>query len=83
MDAFLDMFQITSLSQMTVYRWMLFIGLRFCDDKKSFYVDGHERADVVLDRNRFTKAYLSDYEPYTERWIQMTLVEAHQLFQDA
>ena len=32
--------------------------------KKSFYVDGHEREDVVTDRYGFCKRYLTEYEPY-------------------
>jgi hypothetical protein len=43
--------------------------------KKSFYVDGHEREDVVADRTSFCKQYLTEYEPYCRRWVQLSLNE--------
>ena len=44
--------------------------------KKSFYVDGHEREDVVADRTSFCKQYLTEYEPYCRRWVQLSMNEA-------
>jgi hypothetical protein len=45
-------------------------------EKKSFYVDGHEREDVVAHRHSFCKNYLTTLEPYCRRWIQLPLSEA-------
>ena len=39
-------------------------------------MDGHERDDVVMNRRTFCKRYLTDYEPYCNRWIQLTMEEA-------
>ena len=43
---------------------------------ESFYVDGHERDDVVANRSTFYKRYLTEYEPYCNRWIQLSMDEA-------
>ena len=43
---------------------------------KSYYTDGHEREDVIKDRNeRFLGSYYS-YELKCHRWIQMTSTHA-------
>ena len=39
--------------------------------KKSFYVDGHERSDVVAYRNSFCTDYLTVYEPRCLRWVKL------------
>ncbi len=38
-------------------------------------MDGHEREDVVADRTSFCKQYLTEYEPYCRRWVQLSLNE--------
>ena len=40
--------------------------------KSTFFVDGHERPNVVFRRNEFCKEYLSKLEPRCHRWIQVT-----------
>ena len=32
----------------TAWSWMRSLGMRYCNRKKNFYVDGHERKDVVV-----------------------------------
>ena len=61
-------------SKSTVLRWMHY--LEFSNDKvkKSYYVDGHEKEEQVQRRSKFIKTYLSEIEPFTHRWVQMTLV---------
>eukprot|EP00957_Ditylum_brightwellii_P124355 9478451-Ditylum_brightwellii.AAC.1 len=31
----------------TMYRWMCSLGYKFCEQAKCYYVDAHERPDVV------------------------------------
>ena len=55
---------------------MHLLGYSYDTRKKSFYVDGHERADVVSYRYDFCKRYLTEYEPRCKRWVQMSTIEA-------
>ena len=55
---------------------MHLLGFQCDTRKKSFYVDGHERDDVVASRSTFCKCYLTKYEPYCNRWIQFSMREA-------
>jgi hypothetical protein len=55
---------------------MRLLGFQYDTRKKSFYVDGHERDDVVATRSTFCKKYLTDYEPYYNRWVQLSVHEA-------
>ncbi|KAI2495498.1 hypothetical protein MHU86_18994 [Fragilaria crotonensis] len=52
------------------------LGFEFDDRKKSFYVDGHEREDVVANRKQFCTTYLTKLEPYCKRWIQIPINDA-------
>jgi hypothetical protein len=45
--------------------------------EKSFYVDGHEREDVLASRSIFCKRVLTDYEPYCKRWDQLSVNEGN------
>jgi hypothetical protein len=51
-------------------------GFRYDARRKSFYVDGHERDDVVANRTLFCNNYLTKLEPYCNRWIHISIVEA-------
>ena len=55
---------------------MRLLGFGHDSRKKSFYVDGHEREDVVTDRCGFCKRYLTEYKPYCNCWIQLSVDEA-------
>ena len=55
---------------------MRLLGFKYDTRKKSFYVDGHEREDVVKTRNEFCKRYLTEFEPYCKRWVQVSKSEA-------
>ena len=73
---FLRSHRLESMSLTTTWRWMRLLGFQYDSRKKSFYVDGHERDDVVANRSIFCKRYLTEYEPYCNRWIQLSLNEA-------
>jgi hypothetical protein len=60
------------ISISTTWRWLRRLGFSYDTRKKSFFVDGHERQDVVSRRNEFCVHYLSKLEPNTHRWIQVT-----------
>ncbi|KAI2511392.1 hypothetical protein MHU86_3003 [Fragilaria crotonensis] len=75
-NAFLNAHRLESLSLTTAWRWMRLLGFHYDARKKSFYVDGHERDDVVADRTSFCKQYLTEYEPYCRRWVQLSMNEA-------
>ena len=53
------------------WRWLRRLGFSYDTRKKSFFVDGHERPNVVCRRNEFCLLYLSKLEPKTHRWIQV------------
>lgn len=59
------------VSESTAGRWMKRLGFRYQSHQKSFYVDGHERLDVVLHRKAFTEEYLTELEPRCYRWLQV------------
>jgi hypothetical protein len=60
----------------TSWKWMRLLGFDYNNRRKSYYVDGHEREDVVAHRHSFCKNYLTMLEPYCRRWIQVPLSEA-------
>ena len=44
--------------------------------KKSYYVDGHEHEDQKSHRSKFTQKYLTQLEPRSHRWVQMSMDNA-------
>jgi hypothetical protein len=74
--SFLVAHGLESLSLTTAWRWMRLLGFQYDTRKKSFYVDGHKREDVVENRNKFCRHYLTEFEPYCRRWIQLSKEEA-------
>jgi hypothetical protein len=75
--SFLNKHGLKSMSLSTTWRWMRLLGFRYDTRRKSFYVDGHERDDVVASRKEFCKRYLTEYEPHCKRWVQLSVVEAN------
>ena len=73
---FLYAHQIEKLSFSTAWRWIRLLGFRYDALMKSFYVDEHERDDVVAKRTLFCNNYLTKLEPYCNRWIQVSIFEA-------
>ena len=62
----------TPVSVTTTRRWLRCLGFHHDSRKKSFFVDGHERPDVVCHRIEFCSNYFSKLEHRTHRWIQVT-----------
>jgi hypothetical protein len=73
---FLHAHRLQSMSFSTTWRWMRLLGFKYDARKKSFYVDGHEREDVVANRQAFCETYLTKLEPYCKRWIQCPISKA-------
>jgi hypothetical protein len=63
------------ISITTTWRWLKQLGLLFCQRKKSFFVDAHERPDVIFKRNEFCTLFLRELEPRMHRWIQVLAAE--------
>jgi hypothetical protein len=64
--------RLSNFSPQTTLRWMKRLGMK-CDlNRKSYYVDGHERADVVAARRSFCRRYLLEYEPRCFRWVHLS-----------
>ena len=57
-ESFLRAHRLESMSFTTAWRWMRLLGFRYDARRKSFYVDGHERDDVVANRTQFCKTTL-------------------------
>jgi hypothetical protein len=71
MDRFLETHGLSTVSLTTVWKWMRDLGFSYDLRKKSYYVDGHERSDVVEYRHSFCTDYLTVYEPRCLRWVQV------------
>jgi hypothetical protein len=62
----------------TVCRYLSMLGHHFSGRKKTYYVDGHERVDVVEARNKFCRWYLK-MEVRCYRWVQLTRAQVDSL----
>ncbi|KAI2514285.1 hypothetical protein MHU86_178 [Fragilaria crotonensis] len=71
-DCLLSVYLESPISLSTTWRWLRRLGFSYDARKKTFFVDGHERPNVVFHRNQFCKDYLSKLEPRCHRWIQVT-----------
>ena len=72
---FLDLLEIDKISYSTTWRWLKFCGYNYSCNNRSYYTDGHERPDVVKDRDeRFLNEYFSA-EIRTHRWVQISVRE--------
>ena len=69
-EIFLKEHGIYNFSYVTCWQWMRLIGFTYCLQRKSYYVDGHERDDVVASRKEFCRKYLTRIEPRCFRWVQ-------------
>jgi len=73
-EMFLKKYHLQTVLQPTIYCWMINVmGFTYCDCQKTYYVDGHEREDVVLYQNQFCKRYLTEYKPRCMCWIQLKI----------
>lgn len=59
------------ISKTTAKRWLkLRLGYECKEAKKGIYIDGHERPDVIKEREAFI-AQINIYEPYVTRGLQL------------
>ena len=65
-EAITDADKTWAISLTTAKRWLFSLGFRKTKHKKTMYVDGHERADVVADRRR----YIAELDQYLSRMDQ-------------
>jgi hypothetical protein len=77
-DCLLQIYTDFPISQTTTWRWLRHVGFSYNSRKKSFFVDRHERPNVVFHRNEFCMQYLAKLEPRTYRWLQLTQQAAEQ-----
>ena len=71
MEQMLGEYGLKKLTIMTMYRWMRSLGFQYSVKTKTYYVDGHERPDVVKYRIEFIKRY-KKFELQSHRWIQLS-----------
>ena len=55
-------------------RWLHDLGFKFTEFKKKFYFDGHEREDVVLDRQQLNQE-MQEAKKKTNKIIEISLEE--------
>ena len=70
-DCLLPFYLETPLSISTTRLWLKRLSFNHDARKKSFFVDGHERPNVVFRRNEFCTTYLTKLEPRKRWWIQV------------
>jgi hypothetical protein len=75
----LECYEDNPPSTTTVWRWMRRLGHEHCTRKKSFYIDGHERADQRFHRKEFTEEHLLKLEPCCcHQWLQVSQHELNE-----
>jgi hypothetical protein len=62
-------------SETTIWRWLKVLGFVYDVRKKTFYVDGHEKAEQRFNRLLFSQKYLTELEPHMNRWIRLSKEE--------
>jgi hypothetical protein len=70
-DCLLQIYTDFPISITTTWRWLPSLRLSYNFRKKSFFVNGHVRPNVVFCRNKFCILYLSKLEPQTHWSIQV------------
>ena len=77
-DDLLAEHQLKKLTLTTVYKWMERLGFRYQPRKKCYYVDGHEKPEVIVYRQNFICRYF-EHEKRMCRWIQIPLSEVESM----
>ena len=62
---------LKSVCCQTVGKWMNILGYRYCERKKSYYCDSHEKPENVAYKYKYIDRYL-EQELRCFRWIQLT-----------
>ena len=78
-DGFLYLHHLKSISPSTVWQWVHYIGFRYSERCKSYYVDGHEHEDVVKKWIEFCAKYLLEDEPHCLHWKCIPFQQALQI----
>ena len=65
-----------SITEETARRWMYYLGFHADHHKKGYYVDCHERGDVVFHREEFLPVML-DYETRSRHWTGQNMEIEH------
>ncbi len=78
MKELLQHYGLQSFSISTTVRWMKALGMSYNERKKNYYVDGHEREDVIISRWKFISQYLKR-EMQMHRWVHLTEKEVQDL----
>ena len=58
----LHKYGLTMLSKSTATRWLNQLGYTYCERKKCYYNDNHEKEENVNYRMKFIHTYLFDYD---------------------
>jgi hypothetical protein len=69
---FLKENKLHTLTPHTVYNWLQFLGFKYSDSRKSYYVDLHEKPENVQYRSKFIDCY-ETYELGSHQWIQVPI----------
>ena len=62
---------LKSITVRAVSGWMNILGFRYCERKKSYYCDSHEKPETVAYRYKFIDRYL-EHELRCYCWIQLS-----------
>ena len=81
LEEVLSEYGLKKLTIMTLYRWMRSLGFNYSVKTKTYYVDGHERPDVVEYRIEFIKRY-KKCELQSHRWVQLSETEVDLLIKE-
>jgi hypothetical protein len=57
-DELLGMLDLKGVCASTVWQWLQLMGYKYNENRRCYYTDGHERENVVKDRN---KRFLTQY----------------------
>jgi hypothetical protein len=78
-EELLQMLDLKRVCPNTAWRWLQLMGYKYDENRRCYYTDGHEREDVVEDRNkRFLVQYFK-LERRAHRWVQLTEEKAIEL----
>jgi hypothetical protein len=72
-ESLLQQYNLMKISSWIVNRWLNDMGYIFCERKKCYYTDSHERADVIEHRKQFITTYLDKLELRCHHYIQIPL----------
>ena len=79
MDQVLQGSQLKTLHLDTVYRWMNVLGFKYEPRMKHFYVDSHNKPEVIVYRDNDWSPRYFEREYWMYWWIQLRLDEVQHL----